>query len=84
MAIEGSLLGPILYFVIAFGCEMALRYGLMYWSYNMGTKAVTMMTGFIIQKDDREKIIYCLCILSNDIPRYRYKRCIAACPDTED
>ena len=23
---------------------MALRYGLMYWSYNMGTKAVTMMT----------------------------------------
>ena len=46
MAIEGSLLGPILYFVIAFGCEMALRYGLMYWSYNMGTKAVTMMTAY--------------------------------------
>ena len=46
MAIEGSLLGPILYFVIAFGCEMALRYGLMYWSYNMGTKAVSMMTAY--------------------------------------
>ncbi len=46
MAIEGSLLGPILYFVIAFGCEMALRYGLLYWSYNMGTKAVTMMTAY--------------------------------------
>lgn len=44
MAIDGSWLGPILYFVIAFGVEMALRYGLMYWSYNMGTKAVTMMT----------------------------------------
>lgn len=44
MAIDRSWLGPILYFVIAFGVEMALRYGLMYWSYNMGTKAVTMMT----------------------------------------
>lgn len=44
MAIEGNILGPILYFIIAFGAEMALRYGLMYWSYNMGTKAVSMMT----------------------------------------
>ena len=44
MAIDGSWLGPILYFIIAFGVEMALRYGLMYWSYNMGTKAVTMLT----------------------------------------
>lgn len=44
MAIDGNIMGPILYFVIAFGCEMALRYGLMYWSYNMGTKAVSMMT----------------------------------------
>ena len=35
MAIDRSWLGPILYFVIAFGVEMALRYGLMYWSYNM-------------------------------------------------
>ncbi len=46
MAIEGSLIGPILYFIIAFGAEMALRYGLMYWSYNMGTKAVSMMTAY--------------------------------------
>ncbi|MCF0105518.1 MAG: PTS system mannose/fructose/sorbose family transporter subunit IID [Holdemanella sp.] len=44
MAINGSLLGPILYFIIAFGAQMALRYGLMYWSYNLGMKAVTMMT----------------------------------------
>ena len=44
MAMDGSWIGPILYFIIAFGVEMALRYGLMYWSYNMGTKAVTMMT----------------------------------------
>lgn len=46
MAIEGSIIGPILYFIIAFGAEMALRYGLMYWSYNMGTKAVSMMTAY--------------------------------------
>ena len=41
---NGNILGPILYFIIAFGAEMALRYGLMYWSYNLGTKAVSMMT----------------------------------------
>ena len=46
MAINGDIIGPILYFIIAFGVEMALRYGLMYWSYNMGTKAVTAMTQY--------------------------------------
>ncbi len=46
MAIDGSVLGPILYFVILFAAEMALRYGLMYWSYNLGMKAVTMMTEY--------------------------------------
>ena len=46
MAIKGSFLGPILYFIILFACEMALRYGLMYWSYNLGMKAVSMMTEY--------------------------------------
>lgn len=46
MAINGSLVGPVLYFIILFGCEMALRYGLMYWSYNLGMKAVSMMTEY--------------------------------------
>lgn len=46
MAINGSILGPILYFIILFGCEMALRYRLMYWSYNLGMKAVSMMTEY--------------------------------------
>ena len=46
MAIEGSIVGPLLYFFILFGCEMALRYGLMYWSYNLGMKAVSMMTEY--------------------------------------
>ena len=44
MAIDHNIMGPILYFIIAFGVEMALRYGLLYWSYNLGTKAVSMMT----------------------------------------
>lgn len=49
MAIQGNIIGPILYFVIAFAAEMGLRYGLMYWSYNMGTKAVSMMTQYAQQ-----------------------------------
>lgn len=44
MAIDGNIMGPIIYFVITFGVQMALRYGLLYWSYNLGTKAVSMMT----------------------------------------
>lgn len=44
MAIKGSLIGPILYFVITFGVQMALRYWLMYWSYDMGTKAIEVLT----------------------------------------
>ena len=46
MAIGGSIMGPVLYFIILFGCEMALRYGLMYASYNLGMKAVSMMTEY--------------------------------------
>ncbi|MDD7282144.1 PTS system mannose/fructose/sorbose family transporter subunit IID [Floccifex sp.] len=46
MAIDGSMMGPILYFIVLFGCEMALRYGLLYWSYNLGMKAVSMMTEY--------------------------------------
>lgn len=44
MAINGNVLGPIIYFVVAFGVEMALRYACLYWSYNLGTQAVVMMT----------------------------------------
>lgn len=44
MAIKGSLIGPILYFAITFGVQMALRYWLMYWSYDMGTKAIEVLT----------------------------------------
>ncbi len=44
IAINGSLIGPILYFVILFGAQMALRIWLMHWSYNLGTSAVATLT----------------------------------------
>ena len=44
MAIDGNIIGPIMYFVVLFGAEMALRYGFMYWSYNLGLDAVNMLT----------------------------------------
>lgn len=44
MAISGSLVGPILYFIITFGVQMAIRYWLMYWSYDLGTKAIETLT----------------------------------------
>lgn len=44
MAIAGNVMGPIIYFIVAFGVEMALRYACLYWSYNLGTQAVVMMT----------------------------------------
>lgn len=44
MAIDGSIVGPILYFAITFGVQMALRFWLMNWSYALGAKAITMLT----------------------------------------
>ena len=44
LAIGGSLVGPVLYFVILFGAQMALRIWLMHWSYNLGTAAVATLT----------------------------------------
>jgi len=44
MAIKGSFLGPILYFIIMFGAEMAIRFFLMYWSYDLGTGAIVTLT----------------------------------------
>jgi len=44
MAISGSMLGPILYFVIIFGVQMAIRFWLMYWSYDLGTSAIVTLT----------------------------------------
>lgn len=44
LATGGSFLGPILFFILVFGAQMALRFGLMYYSYNLGTKAIGTFT----------------------------------------
>ncbi len=44
MAIDGSVLGPILYFIITFGVQMGLRFWLMNWSYSLGTGAIGALT----------------------------------------
>lgn len=41
---NGNILGPILFFVLVFGAQMALRFGLMYWAYNLGTSAIGSLT----------------------------------------
>ncbi|MFV0254991.1 MAG: PTS system mannose/fructose/sorbose family transporter subunit IID [Erysipelotrichaceae bacterium] len=44
MAIDQNLAGPILFFVITFGVQMALRFWLLNWSYSLGEKAVVTLT----------------------------------------
>lgn len=44
MAIDGSLLGPILFLLIFNGVQFGLRYFLMYWSYDLGSKAIDILT----------------------------------------
>lgn len=44
MAIDGSLAGPILFLLIFNAVQFAIRYGLMHWSYNLGSKAIDLLT----------------------------------------
>lgn len=44
MAIGGSLLGPILFLLIFNGVQFGLRFWLMNWSYNLGSKAIDILT----------------------------------------
>lgn len=44
MAIDGNVFGPILYFIITFGVQMALRFWLMNWSYSLGQSAIGILT----------------------------------------
>ena len=44
MAIEGSLAGPILFLLIFNAVQFGIRYGLMHWSYNLGSKAIDILT----------------------------------------
>ena len=44
MAINGSLAGPILFLLIFNAVQFAVRFFLMHWSYNLGTKAIELLT----------------------------------------
>ena len=44
MAIDGNMIGVILYFVLIFGFQMVLRFFLMNWSYKLGTSAIGILT----------------------------------------
>ena len=44
MAIAGSIMGPILFLLIFNLVQFAVRFFLMHWSYNLGTKAIELLT----------------------------------------
>lgn len=44
MAIEGNIMGPILFLLIFNVVQFAVRFFLMHWSYNLGTKAIELLT----------------------------------------
>ncbi|MCQ9210815.1 PTS system mannose/fructose/sorbose family transporter subunit IID [Granulicatella seriolae] len=44
MALNGSLAGPILFLVVFNVAQFAVRYGLMHWSYRLGTDAIGILT----------------------------------------
>ena len=44
MAIEGNVMGPVLFLLIFNAVQFAVRFFLMYWSYNLGTKAIELLT----------------------------------------
>ena len=44
MAMEGQIIGAVLFLIIFNAFQFAVRFGLMYWSYGLGTKAVTLLT----------------------------------------
>ena len=44
IAMEGNILGAVLFLVIFNAVQFVVRWWLMHWSYNLGTKAVTMLT----------------------------------------
>ena len=44
MAMEGQIIGAILFLLIFNVAQFVIRFALMYWSYGLGTKAVTLLT----------------------------------------
>lgn len=44
MAMEGQIIGAVLFLIVFNVVQFIIRFGLMYWSYGLGTKAVTLLT----------------------------------------
>ena len=44
MSLQGSILGPILFLLVFNAVQFAIRFFLMHWSYNLGTKAIELLT----------------------------------------
>ena len=44
MAIQGSVMGPIMFLLIFNLVQFLVRFWLMHWSYNLGTKAIELLT----------------------------------------
>ena len=44
MAMEGNIMGPIMFLLIFNVVQFAVRFFLMHWSYNLGTKAIEILT----------------------------------------
>ena len=44
MAIDGNIMGPILFLLIFNAVQFAVRFFLMHWSYDLGTKAIELLT----------------------------------------
>ena len=44
LAIQGNIMGPIMFLLIFNAVQFAVRFFLMHWSYNLGTKAIELLT----------------------------------------
>ena len=44
LAIEGNIMGPIMFLLIFNAVQFAVRFFLMHWSYSLGTKAIELLT----------------------------------------
>ncbi len=44
MALEGNLAAPFIFLIVFNAVQFAIRYGLMYWAYDLGTNAIDMLT----------------------------------------
>ncbi|MGB4985821.1 MAG: PTS system mannose/fructose/sorbose family transporter subunit IID [Erysipelotrichaceae bacterium] len=43
-SLGGSILGPVMFLIIFNAVQFGVRYGLMYWSYELGSKAIAALT----------------------------------------